>query len=640
MLHRSSPTTLISPRAAFWPEAARILHAAHPDELSRLHIIVPTFLHAQQLKAALAQRVGHAFIAPTLNTMSGWLAMQVPQAAAPTASSDSQRLMTLYAELRQHAWLKKLFSARSNTDLLPLSKTLLSLSDELTQALLPSIHAAAQAQQWEQALAQLSAPARKLLSDEAQLVWSIWKGQLDANDAGALRFNAMLRIAADATLPLTWINPAAPDPIEEAFLAAYKLTQPVRSILLDWRATALDSLYIEAWPEIVEPEEEQEFDLPPGTIGAPPNVSLCLAKNLEHEAQQGAQTIINWLQEGKLRIALVAQDRVVARRIRALLERARVLVTDETGWKLSTMRAAAALAAWFEVISSGAETTALLDFIKSPFVFADRPDKSDHVMAIESALRKANVLAGWDAVHRALQSVPAGRTIHYMARQAALFTGRKNMHEWSVQTRNSIEALGIGAALATDMAGQQLLTMLAVLADGCNAMQQTFSFAEWRACVTLQMEATPFVATDTDQRVVMLPLNGARLRSFDALLMVGCDADLLPSKAPETLFFANAVRRELNLSTRESRQRQQLRDFTEVLSSPAEIVLSWQAHKDGEPNAPSAVGLDALRRRPRAQPSCRDYLPKHPASLHSHADAIDRPGGTPHHAEQTIGQRL
>jgi ATP-dependent helicase/nuclease subunit B len=597
------PLIFISPHDPFWTEAAHAVLAAwpRPQELARLRIIVPTFFHSQELKAALAEALGSAFIAPKINTLQGWLALQLPpdNVANAIPSTGSQRLMTLYAELRQHAWLKKLFSARSNADLLPLGNLLLTLSDELTQALLPALHgdqAMGAEWHWEQALQQLPPPARKLLSDESQLVWSIWKGQLDANDATALHFDALLRLAAGATESLVWINPVAPDPIERAFLDAYALTQPMCSILLDWRAAALDPLYGAAWPELLEAQEDAPFaaaemDLPPALSPAvslascaTPLWSLCPARNLEHEAQQGAQTIINWLQEGKTSIALIAQDRVAARRIRALLERAQVIVADETGWKLSTTRAAAALAAWFDVVASGAETIALLDLLKSPFLFAEVEDKAGQVMAIEIALRQANVLAGWDAVHAALQGLAAARQVRHIARQATAFTGRKTMQEWSNATRVTLEALGMGTALASDMAGQQLLTMLAVLADGCGAMPQTFSFVEWRACVSLQMEATPFVPGNSDHRVVMLPLNGARLRRFDAVLMVGCDADALPSQPPETLFFANAVRRELGLATRESRQRQQLRDFTEVLCSNENIVLSWQSHKNGEPN--------------------------------------------------------
>jgi ATP-dependent helicase/nuclease subunit B len=91
-----------------------------------------------------------------------------------------------------------------------------------------------------------------------------------------------------------------------------------------------------------------------------------------------------------------------------------------------------------------------------------------------------------------------------------------------------------------------------------------------------------------DQRVMMVPLNGTSLREFDAAIVLGADSDHLPSRPAETLFFANAVRRELGLVTRESRQRQQLRELTALLISCPEVVLCWQGWRSGETNTPSA----------------------------------------------------
>lgn len=130
----------------------------------------------------------------------------------------------------------------------------------------------------------------------------------------------------------------------------------------------------------------------------------------------------------------------------------------------------------------------------------------------------------------------------------------------------------------------QVLAVLDAIGQACTDLTQEFSFGEWRAYVSLQLEATAFLAPATDRRVIMLPLNGTHLRCFDAVLLVGADAAHLPSSASETLFFANAVRRELGLPTRESRQLQQLRDFTELVMANPLVVLSWQAHRDGEPN--------------------------------------------------------
>lgn len=577
LLFRSSP--------AFWQQVARAILDFYPQDLTTLRVVVPAFSHAQQLKNSLSQLQGRAFIPPQINTLSGWLMLQRPFTGVNIAS-DSQRLMSLYAGLRQQAWLKKLFTARRNTDLMPLAQTLLTLSDELTQALLPTLQLSGDLaeQRWQNALEQLTPPVRKLLSDETQLVWSVWKSQLDSSDTGAAKFGQMMRLAEQAHESLVWINPVAPDAIESAFLNAYGQRQNVLPILLDWRAASIPAIYTQAWRELVDTVSSDDAR----TIAAPSGLSLSEARGLEDEAQQGAQTIIQWLQGGKTQIALIAQDRVVARRIRALLERAHIFVADETGWKLSTTRAAACLAAWFDVVASRAETVALLDLLKSPFVFSDLADKSDQVMVIEMALRQANVLGGWEAVNAALGKYPSEReTVRQLAKQAALFVGRKTLSEWVGVTLGLLDSLRMSATLKSDAAGLQVFNLIVTLEQDCALMHEIFSFVEWRAFFSLQLESAPFIAASDDRRVVMLPLNGTRLRSFDAVLMVGCDAANLPSQPNETLFFANAVRRELGLATRESRQRQQLRDFAEVLCANKEIILSWQTHKDGEPNAVS-----------------------------------------------------
>lgn len=588
----------IPPSAAFWDEAVRRMldgsDVCDVPDLSGVRVLVPTFEHLQLLKQALARRIGNAFIPPTISTLSAALGLLPPVPGISTVAS-SERLMSLYAQLRQHGWLKKLFAARRNTDLLPLAETLLTLSDELTQALLPSLQAKpddADAR-WQQALEQLSPVARHLLSDETQLVWTIWKSQLDAGDANVVRFAQMMKLAEHARQPLFWISPVEPDAMEHAFLDAYARRQDVVAMTLDWNAASVAPVQAKAWPEMLA-ESVPHDDASGDGIATPPGLALYPAQHLEDEARAGAQTIVDWLSQGKERIAIVAQDRVVARRIRALLERAQIYVADETGWKLSTTRAAAAIAAWLELVASRAETVNLLDFLKSPFVFADVAEKADLVMTAEIALHRDNVLGGWEAADAALTNAPdAQRMVALLARQAAQFAGRKSLCAWLGATDAALRALGMRDAMQADAAGAQVMQLLQAIAEECENIDHDFSFAEWRSFIDLQLEATAFVQTNHDRRVVMLPLNGARLRSFDAVLLVGADADHLPSRPVETLFFANTVRRELGLATRESRQRQQLRDVAELLAANDCVVMSWQTHRNGEPN-PMSPWLERL----------------------------------------------
>jgi len=606
MLH--SPL-LISPSIDFWPQAAAALleaehmlgatMAAGSRDFSGYQVVVPAFSHAVHWRAALAQALQQiGFIPPRINTMAGWLAMQAPQ----PQQDDSERLMQLYAQLRQHGWLKKMFTARRNTDLLPLAQTLLSLSDELTQALLPAMERTPgdADERWQAALAQLSPSARSMLSDEAQLVWSIWQSQLDGNDKTAQRYARMLALARPGAhtplAPLMWISPVAPEPMELAFLEAYAEHAEVQPVQIDWRGPDIPLLYQTAWPELCDaPLAPAPDDLFAPQMDAP-TLALCPAASLEDASLQSAQIVLDWLRQGKDDIAIVAQDRVSARRLRALLERAQVSVADETGWKLSTTRAAAAMAAWCDVVTSRGETTALLDLLKSPFIFAGMADKSAAVMQIEWQLRRENISGEWRSVQAVFKGGSlAAEVLQAVAAQAALFDGRKTLADWSACAQQLLDALDMRDAFAQDIAGQQVLVLL----DDLGARQtdtdggELFSFSEWRALLNLQLDAVTFMPPITDRRIVMLPLNGARLRNFDAVLVIGADAEHLPSQPQETLFFSNAVRHELGLPTRLSRQHQQLRDLTELLCANRDVVLCWQTHKDGEPN-PKSPWLERL----------------------------------------------
>lgn len=596
---------LIPPSAAFWSRLARILldgTLAQCDpqlrDFSAVRVVVPAFVHARYLKDALAAQLRRPFIPPRITTLPAWIAMLPPEAADAVIASRSERMMGLYAELRQHAWLKKLFSARRNTDLLPLAQMLLQLFDELTEALLPIMQVSPDSaeERWQAALEHMPLPARNILSDESQLVWSLWKTQLDSSDATAACYARMLRLAEQADAPLIWVNFARPTGLHEGFLNAYALRQPVFPVALDWHVDVVQPAYAKTWTEMLEEDGRDSYLADGGIeIALPANVSLCATGSLEEEAQRGAQTVIDWLRAGKEKIAIIAQDRVVARRIRALLERARIFVADETGWKLSTTRSAASIAALLDVVSTRAETVALLDLLKSPYLCMQHRDKAQSVMDIEHALRRRNVLGGWDAALAALDDPsPARDLLQKIAAQAGMFAGRKSLREWSMVTAQALDALGMRESLEADAAGIQVIALLDLLARECAAMSHPFSFAEWRAFLSMQMESTPFVPEQADRRVAMLQLNGARLRTFDAVLMVGADADHLPSQINETLFFANAVRRELGLATREMQQCAQLRDFAELLSANPELVLSWQSHRNGEPN-PVSTWIERLQ---------------------------------------------
>lgn len=615
MLH---PPVLLAPTSDCWSRLACAIlehdivrkagHAAigiGAADLSGIRVVVPVLEHAQMLKAALAAYLERGFIAPRITTLEAWLAQLPPPQLSPgdlrrqvdAPAVQIERMMSLYAEMRRHPWLKRLFHAQRNIDLLPVAHSLLKLFDELSEVLLPAmqVDGEASAAEWRSALEQLSLPAHGILSDEARLVWTLWQGQFDGDDPAAILLVRMRRLAAIADAPLVWIGNGRPQPLHDAFLEAYAQRCPVLPVVPEWHPRTLASTYAAAWPEVLD-DDEGERGTTLADAGAEPaaNVLLHAARSLEDEAQHAAQTVVQWLGEGRTRIAVIPQDPVVARRLRALLARAGIVVADRTERTWSGTRPAAILAALLNVVATRADSFALFDLLKCPGLCDDLPGKADLVMQIELALRRANVLGGWNAVLGAVASHPGARMLLLrIAGQAWRFSGRKSLSGWARLTESALRELGLRnamEALEADearSAGKQILALFDRLADEGGSSRTRFGFAEWRAMLETQLESTPCIQDDHDSRVVMLPLSASRLRRFDAVIMIGADAAHLPSPPEDAPVFAGQVRRELGLSSREAQQRMQLRDFAEMLNANPEVVLCWQAIRGGEPNAAS-----------------------------------------------------
>ena len=162
-------------------------------------------------------------------------------------------------------------------------------------------------------------------------------------------------------------------------------------------------------------------------------------------------------------IAVVVQDRLVARRARALLERAEVLVQDETGWTLSTTSASTVLMRWLDNLDSQFHFQDLLDLLKSPFIFSawDAARRRSAVYRLEQLIRKHSVvshlhryrvLAGEDAGS-------AGIAAEFCTKRSKNWT-RKNSarsRPGCKACRRALMLLEIQPGLQRDQAGEQVL---------------------------------------------------------------------------------------------------------------------------------------------------------------------------------------
>ncbi|MDD5300452.1 MAG: PD-(D/E)XK nuclease family protein [Gallionella sp.] len=595
-------------------------HAQDLPDLRRAVVLLPNYHAAQPLAQALGGAANRpALLLPKMVTLSDW-AQSVPL-AVPVVP-DTCRAATLYQALRARRWF-------ADADLWGIARELLALLDELTR------HHVTLPQGAEDFLAQLErayqAKRNAAMQFEARVVHELWyamgaSGELDSARAYQQRL-AQLAQQADAPLYVLLASSlAAP---EARFLDAYAERAPV--VVFDLRDMAeqeagcaalcpfFTSLPMNLMPKGVLPYAPTGARIA-GAYGNTPDrtlrdqaahlrehfpqallterLRLFGAHSLEQEARAAEVQVRRWLLAGKQNIAIVAQDRLVARRVRALLERAGVLVRDESGWTMSTLAVSTVLMRWLDALQSDFYYQDLLDLLKSPFIFADQPaqERKQAVYQLEQLVRKHGVASHLEAFLDLAHDENEVQTALVRLRQAAEVL-RKNsdtLGGWLRALDDSLSILGVLQGLAADAAGAQLLQALQTWQQELAADSTRFSRAEWRHWLAQQLDAHTFRDTSIDSPVLLTHLAATRWRSFDAVLLLGADASHLPGTDSGSVWFNDAVRGTLGLPTRECQLAQQRDDLLALLALNDTVLATWQASKSGEKNLLSPY-LEMLR---------------------------------------------
>lgn len=523
-------------------------HAQDSPDLRGATVLLPNYHVAQPLAQALSAAANlPALLLPRMVTLNDW-ARSVPLAAP--AVTDSQRSTLLYQHLRKQQWF-------GQADLWSMTQELLALFDELTHALatLPrdaEAFAAAVQQAYQ-------AKQNSTLQLEARLVFELWHAMQDGGELDRARTYQLqlAQLAQQADRPLYVLSTSDWDALEQRFLDEYAQRAHVKV-----------------------------FDL--REMEAPPAAPLFFAAtSLEQEARAAAMQVRRWLAADKRDIAIVAQDRVVARRMRALLERAQVLVADETGWTFATLSVSTVLERWLTALQSDFYHHDLLDLLKSPFIFADMAasERKAAVYRLEQLLRKQGVVAGLEKfVALAEYETALHRPLARLRQAAALLEQgkRKTLAEWLEALRESLNVLGIDTGLQQDEAGLQLLRALETWQQELADDSGRYAFKEWRRWLAQQLDTQTYRDSSIDSPVRFTHLAATRWRTFDAVLLLGCDADHLPGAADGGRWFNDAVRSALGLPTRSMHAARQSDDLLALLALNACVLVTWQKERNGE----------------------------------------------------------
>ncbi len=325
--------------------------------------------------------------------------------------------------------------------------------------------------------------------------------------------------------------------------------------------------------------------------------ALHIAQDAEDEAGRAAACVLAHLAQGRSPVALIAQDRQLTRRVGAMLAERGIAMRDETGWKLSTTRAAASLMSLLRAMPWDASTDAVLDWLKNAPAF-----DAALVTAAETELRKRGVRAWRDLPDFPEEAIlpPAFAATGPLAREVnrlrGPFSRARPLAIWLRDLRTLLQSAGQWDALAQDEAGQTVLDVLR-LHDGAETefeaspVMRLHDFTQW---ANQALEGGKFSPMHPPaEQVVILPLPQLLGRPMQAVVLPGCDEIRLPVSPEPAGPWTPGQRELLGLPSREVLAAAQRQAWLYALHMPHLDVL-WRTSESGEHLIPSGFVQELL----------------------------------------------
>lgn len=553
------------PPPATWDQQIQALSAICSNRgvsPAQVVVLVPYAQLMDEGRRAWAQRHPDGHV-PRFETTRNWAASLQPFLPAPSdlcldPARDSLVASALLGQVvpaQADAELRSAMAARLVESARPLAALAAAMPPE-------------QRPSWSRALREA------LVSSTGALYWEGLVGALALTWAGTSSY------ATD----VLWSDAAQPG-VSARLLVVMPGVQP------DPLATALAA----RWGELAE--SLPWLDPPVDAVGSTVDrghLALHACDDAEDEAQRAGACVLRRIQEGHGPVALVSTDRLLTRRISALLHAAGVAVHDETGWKLSTTHVAAQLMSLLRAASPRASMDEVLALVKHSPVWP-----TDSVLALEGTVREKGA-SSWRAALKsgALEKcLPEG-----LQALLAGLQGPRTLVQWLDALAQSLQRLGLWQGFEADGAGQLVLKVLRLeqgasrelapleqlqAVDGGPVKSVRLSLPAFTSWVRDALEGASFQPRDgADAEVVILPMAHLLGRTFSAAVVPGCDeVRLNPNPDPPGEWTAEA-REQLGLPSRQALALAALGAWRLVLQCPR-VDLLWRTQEQGEPVLPS-----------------------------------------------------
>ncbi len=643
--------------------------ARQRGDLTHCIVLLPTLNAIAPLRQALlkqAQTLGiPALLGPTINTLRGWVEMTTP-ASHTRLSAQGCELMLVEA-------LEKFPNLFGSSSPWSLSESLIKLFDELTchHITLPD-EVDTFIAQLEQAYGSTHDSTDNkhesdisALSREAYLVHTLWQawhqqqreeGVIDPQSDYIERLAASLLHITSATqfyvagyyqfipaekkwlttliergqlqLLLQGNNDAAvaaedyhPDAVIHSLLHQLPEPQSIDAISSDYSAL-LNQVYPplgnnnEIASAHTRPLAARAADFAQQQPQSPciDTVHCYQAAGAEQEAIAVITQLRAWLHSGKRRIAVVTEDRRLARRLRALLERESVTLKDHSGWALSTTRAAATMERWLEAVEEDYDQQPLLDTLKSPFVFPDLPretlNKTVYRFEQDIVLHE-NIARGmaryrkhielrqrrlpWShvdtaSVHALLNSIEAA------AAPLLQFIDNKphSPIELLDALQQSLSSIGIWQSYGNDAAGAAIITEIAAMRRAIEGRSLKINWTEFRTWLGRALERANFAAQESGQ-IQLMTLEQSNLQQYDAIIIAGITQEHFPGQKEHSPFFNDAVRYALGIPPARKVLANRFYHFRRLLEAAPNFLFTWHSDEGSDISTPSPW-LELLQR--------------------------------------------
>jgi ATP-dependent helicase/nuclease subunit B len=368
----------------------------------------------------------------------------------------------------------------------------------------------------------------------------------------------------------------------------------------------------------LDPSPEEPF----GPWAGRTTPRLLCATDVETESMAAATEVLEAVSRNAGRVALVALDRALARRVVSLLQRAGVEVDDETGWKLSTTAAAGRVLSRLRAAALHASGDDRLDWLKR---WSPAQRQADALLALEHLWRQGR------NARLAPEARKSAEDLWALAEPTlAAWRGVRDrqLADWLDLLRHQLADDGDEAVLSTELAGLQLLQALQAAASEpawLAVLRQTRSdlagFTAWveSLCESLTVQHVP----RPDSQVVLTPLARAIGRPFGQVVVAGADARRLGRDGGGPALVPDALAQQLGLETITSRRDRVRLSLAQLLRAPLLTIL-WR-QMDGDAPVGPAAEVDWMRMDWQQAGHPLPVLPAAPAQRELPSQPVQRP---------------